>query len=492
MIFPSTRATDPLNRLRNYTCHWTAGQESQIFFSVDYFPVDLFGFVPNIMLPTPSLSPSLGLCAPEDRLGLVLAGRLELTRILGVGAYGVVYTARDIFTGRDFAVKALNKIGLDSRQQRFQQREIQLHHEASHHPNVVSLVKIMDSMDTTYVVLEYCPEGDLFSSITEKCFYIGNDLLVKQAFLQILDAVDFCHSIGVYHRDLKPENILVTDGGHTVKLADFGLATRDEITSDFGCGSMFYMSPGTVINPNFPLVLTNSVECQSTAPSSQTCYASAPNDVWSLGVILVNLTCGRNPWKRASVEDATFRAYLKDSRFLSSILPISSELERILGRIFECNPSRRIALSELRELILNCHCFTARPKLPPTPPPMDYSEAIFEPTPVFVHPFDNTYAPPFTPPSSPPAQAQPKSLEEPPSHSWSAVDSDSESDSDNDSVYSATSSVSSMSDHEELPTLHRSTGRNAMALPTNHYYIPATDPWTKTVAYQDVFPSLRY
>ena len=196
------------------------------------------------MLPTPPLSPSLGLCAPEDRLGFVLAGRLELTGILGVGAYGVVYTARDIFTGRGYAIKALNKLGLDSRQRRFQQREIQLHHEASHHPNVVSLIKIMDSEDTTYVVLEYCPEGDLFSSITEKCFYIGNDHLVKKAFLQVLDAVEFCHSLGIYHRDLKPENILVTDGGHTVKLADFGLATRDEVTSDFGCGSTFYMSPG--------------------------------------------------------------------------------------------------------------------------------------------------------------------------------------------------------------------------------------------------------
>ncbi|MCJ1414451.1 hypothetical protein MMC32_000777 [Xylographa parallela] len=207
------------------------------------------------MLPTPPPSPSLGYCAPEDRLGLLLAGCLELTGILGVGAYGVVYTAVDILTNTPYAVKALNKIGLDSRQRRFQQREIQLHHEASHHPNVVSLVKIMDSKDCTFVVLEYCPEGDLFTSITEGGYYIGNDHLVKQAFLQILDAVDFCHSIGIYHRDLKPENILVTDGGRTVKLADFGLATKDEITSDFGCGSTFYMSPGRASGFLLPHVL---------------------------------------------------------------------------------------------------------------------------------------------------------------------------------------------------------------------------------------------
>lgn len=201
-----------------------------------------------IMFPTPPPSPSPSghaSCAAEDRLGLLLAGRLELIGILGTGAYGVVYTAIDLFTNTLYAVKALNKTGLDARQRRFQQREIQLHHEASHHPNVVSLVKIMDSDDCIYVVLEYCPEGDLFASITEGGYYIGNDRLVRQAFLQILDTVEFCHSIGIYHRDLKPENILVADGGRTVKLADFGLATKDEVTSDFGCGSTFYMSPGT-------------------------------------------------------------------------------------------------------------------------------------------------------------------------------------------------------------------------------------------------------
>ena len=197
-----------------------------------------------MLLSPPSSPPLLASCVPEDRLGLVLADWLELTGILGVGAYGVVYTAIDIRTNVPYAVKALNKVGLDPRQRRFQHQEIQLHHEASHHPNVLSLVKIMDSHDCTFVVLEYCPEGDLFSSITERGHFVGNDFLAKRAFLQILDAVDFCHSIGTYHRDLKPENILVTDEGLTVKLADFGLATKEYVTSDFGCGSTFYMSPG--------------------------------------------------------------------------------------------------------------------------------------------------------------------------------------------------------------------------------------------------------
>lgn len=201
------------------------------------------GMYPH-MLPTPPPSPVMRCYAPEDRLGLLLANRLELTSVLGVGAYGVVYTAIDIHTNIPYAVKALNKAGLDPRQRKFQQREIKLHHMASQHPNVVSLVRIMDSVDCTFVVIEFCPEGDLFTNITERGLFVGNDPLAKRAFLQILDAVQYCHSIGIYHRDLKPENILVADHGMTVKLADFGLATTDVYTSDFGCGSTFYMSPG--------------------------------------------------------------------------------------------------------------------------------------------------------------------------------------------------------------------------------------------------------
>ncbi|KAJ5657283.1 uncharacterized protein N7484_000932 [Penicillium longicatenatum] len=270
---------------------------------------------------------------PEDRLGLILGDRLELTSILSVGDKSATYTAVDIHTNISYCVKALNKVRQDSRQLKSQQQEIRLHHLAGQHPNVISLVRIIDSVDDTYIVMELCPEGDLFCSITEKGNFVGNGPLVKRAFLQILDAVQFCHSQGIYHRNLKPESILVKDEGMTLMLASFSLATTDHFTSDFGCGSPFYMSPDS-------------------------CYASAPNDVWSLGVILVNLTCGRNPWKRASTEDSTFRAYLKDPFFLRTILPISNEVVTILSRIFECDPEKRITVQELRQLILECPHFT--------------------------------------------------------------------------------------------------------------------------------------
>lgn len=113
----------------------------------------------------------------------------------------------------------------------------------------------------------------------------------------------------------------------------------------------------------YPL-LTNITECQQSTPTPYASYASAPNDVWSLGVILVNLTCGRNPWKRAYLEDSTFRAYMRDRSFLQSILPISDELNSILARIFEPNPALRITLPDLRDAILACGQFSIHPSSP--------------------------------------------------------------------------------------------------------------------------------
>lgn len=109
-------------------------------------------------------------------------------------------------------------------------------------------------------------------------------------------------------------------------------------------------------------------------------YLSAPNDVWSLGVVLVNLTCGRNPWKKASSDDATFRAFEQDPSFLRSILPISAELNFILGRIFDPNPRTRITLDQLRHLIVACPRLTASAyhQLPPSPPCMPYDYDVVD------------------------------------------------------------------------------------------------------------------
>jgi serine/threonine protein kinase len=115
----------------------------------------------------------------------------------------------------------------------------------------------------------------------------------------------------------------------------------------------------------------NSTECQQSNPKPFACYDSEANDVWSLGVILVNLTCGRNPWKRAAMDDSTFRAFVRNRDFLQTILPISDGLNAVLQRIFQTDPKRRIGLGELRQLILECPQLgqdSTDASLPPSPP----------------------------------------------------------------------------------------------------------------------------
>lgn len=309
-------------------------------------------------------------------------GRLQLVSLLGLGAYGVVYLARDVSSlahqrterapflqgtsSGYYAVKCLNKVGLDSRQRAFQRREILLHTMSSSHASVVTLHRVIDNPwdPYVYVILDFCADGDLFTMITEKQRYMlppepfvpdpcandgrplppdeaytharaKMDLMIKDVFGQILDAVEHCHSLGIFHRDLKPENILCTAEGRRVFLADFGLATGDRTSADFGCGSSFYMGP----------------ECQGGITHRLSEYNTAANDVWSLGVILINFICGRNPWKQATPNDDTFREYLRDPDFLEKILPISDEVHAVLKRIFTLRPEARPSVSELRRWV---------------------------------------------------------------------------------------------------------------------------------------------
>ena len=92
--------------------------------------------------------------------------------------------------------------------------------------------------------MDYASGGDLFSQIIYNGRYLCDDYLIKRVFFQILDAVDYCHSLGIYHRDLKPANVFCFDNGLRVAITDFGLATTEKISEEFHTGSVYHMSPG--------------------------------------------------------------------------------------------------------------------------------------------------------------------------------------------------------------------------------------------------------
>lgn len=196
--------------------------------------------------PTPPLSPLPPRSAyfnPQSLLNTFIDNQtIELQSVLGIGAYGVVYLGQNFLTGQYFAVKLLIHTSSNS-------KEIDIHAYLSGHPNILKFEKVVYENNRTFMVIEYCPEGDLFSAITSRSHYnqrkiLGNNEYIKYIFLQIIDAVHYCHQNNISHRDLKPENIMLTSKLR-VKLADFGLATTEQVSNEFGCGSTFYFSPGT-------------------------------------------------------------------------------------------------------------------------------------------------------------------------------------------------------------------------------------------------------
>ncbi|KAJ6627818.1 kinase-like domain-containing protein [Mycena sp. CBHHK59/15] len=272
-------------------------------------------------------------------------GNLELVDVLGVGGYGVVYRAVETHSHAPchYAVKCLmhSQATITPRQRQLHIREIALHQIASAHPNIVTLHRVIEEDNRTYIIMDYASDGDLFSQILYGCRYLGNDKLIKHVFMQLLDAVEYCHSLGIYHRDLKPENVLCFDGGYRVAITDFGLATTEKLSEEFRTGSVYHMSP----------------ECQGGEFAPTGSYSPMFNDIWSLGIVLLNLTTGRNPWKAATLTDSTFRAYLRDpSEFLTTVLPISAELNAVLVRMLEIDWRDRMTIPELRIALEGVTC----------------------------------------------------------------------------------------------------------------------------------------
>ena len=166
-------------------------------------------------------------------------GNLRVESILGEGAYGIVYRALDIRTGVYYAVKCIEKKSSED----YHTREERLHARVSSHPHVLTFHREFQEDQFIFYVYDLCA-GDLHSVIKKATFF-REDELIKRVFVQIIDALEYCHSLGVYHRDLKPENILVSarSGDIDVFVADFGLATTSKMTKR-SCGTPCFMSPG--------------------------------------------------------------------------------------------------------------------------------------------------------------------------------------------------------------------------------------------------------
>ncbi|TDL29457.1 kinase-like protein, partial [Rickenella mellea] len=268
-------------------------------------------------------------------------GRYVLQKRIGSGGYSVVYLAIDLHSveKHEVAVKCLMHRTLSQQQKLY--NEVLLHKSASHLAGVIDIYDTVEEDDFTFIILEYCSGGDLFSMVTEHRLYLGKDEYIRRVFLQLLETISSLHELGIYHRDLKPENVMCSRDGMKVKVADFGLATDSEHSDQFGSGSIYYMTPECIAG------------CYTDALPA---YSTRASDIWALGVILVNLITSRSPWRCAMQSDPAFHRYTRDSNSLHEMLPISKAAFKFVDRIFR-NHGNNLSLTDLRKEFLEIDSF---------------------------------------------------------------------------------------------------------------------------------------
>ena len=207
--------------------------------------------------------------------------RLE-KKVLGEGAFAKVRLATSEKSGQSVAVKIIKRKKLNQRTEELLQREVK-HHERLRHPNIVRLRCSIMTPTKYYLVMEFCPRGDLLQFVNTSGWL--KDELARSLFRGLMEGINFCHKLGICHRDLKLENIMLTGeepAPPSVKIADFGLsvlqATPQHHSVTF-CGSPLYAAPELMTD--------------GAAPDG---YDASRSDVWSCGVILYALLCSALPF----------------------------------------------------------------------------------------------------------------------------------------------------------------------------------------------------
>ncbi|KAJ3232014.1 hypothetical protein HDU81_003341 [Chytriomyces hyalinus] len=305
-----------------------------------------------------------------------------MVSVIGTGSFAHVYLAESVavasssasFESEKRAVKRLFKAGLDERQLVLQRQEAEVMKSMDPHPNVIQLLATVEDADCLYLIMEYC-ELDLYEAITQQGGFPED--VVKEVFVQIADAVLHCHNSGWYHRDLKPENCLISTANYKVKLADFGLTTAEEWSTELGCGSVRYMAPECFdLTHNTPEGLSPGQPVPPPAKSLPVPpgvlsggYSPAANDVWALGVILLNLLFGKNPWFEAHMTDAIFSAFaISNPNILRQQFNLTLQFDAILRRVFELDPRRRCSVQDLKLLVESVTHFVEKDTTPASLP----------------------------------------------------------------------------------------------------------------------------
>lgn len=274
--------------------------------------------------------------------GVILGGRYQTIAPLNHGSFGMVFTAKDLVTTDTVAIKCLTKksavsddcsdFAIDEKSEEFA-----LHSRLRSHPNIVNVVDSFETDAHLFIVLEFCARGDLYEAIREGHGPLETEH-VRQFMLELVDAVSYIHSKGVYHRDIKPENIFLTESG-SLKLGDFGLATADKWSVESTVGSDRYMSP----------------EQYDSAGAG---YSPPQADIWAIGVCLLNILFSRNPFTTPTEADPLFLDFSRDKQSLFDVFPtMSQDTYEVIVQLMNLDPRKR-SLIGARAALVNAVSFT--------------------------------------------------------------------------------------------------------------------------------------
>ena len=273
--------------------------------------------------------------------GVIIGDRYQTISPLNHGSFGMVFMAKDIKTNQTVAIKCLAKPAANDDGFQFtiddQSEELVLHNRLGAHPNIVSLLDSFETEAHVYLVLEFCPRGDLYEAIRMDHGPLETEH-VRRFMLELVDAVAYMHDKGIYHRDIKPENIFLTKSG-AMKLGDFGLATTDTWSYEVMVGSDRYMSP----------------EQYDSAGAG---YSPAQADVWAVGICLLNILFSRNPFTIPTEEDPLFLDFSRDKQSLFDVFPaMSQDTYEVIVQSMNLDPTKR-SLAGVREALLRVVSFT--------------------------------------------------------------------------------------------------------------------------------------
>ncbi|XP_023668007.1 MAP/microtubule affinity-regulating kinase 4 isoform X3 [Brienomyrus brachyistius] len=248
-------------------------------------------------------------------------GNYRLLKTIGKGNFAKVKLARHILTGREVAIKIIDKTQLNPTSLQKLFREVRIM-KGLKHPNIVQLFEVIETDKTLYLIMEYASGGEVFDYLVSHGRMKEKEARAK--FRQIVSAVHYCHQKNIVHRDLKAENLLL-DADSNIKIADFGFSNEFTLGNklDTFCGSPPYAAPELFQGKK---------------------YDGPEVDIWSLGVILYTLVSGSLPFDGQNLKELRERVLRGKYR-----VPfyMSTDCEGILRRFLVLNPTKRCTLEQI-------------------------------------------------------------------------------------------------------------------------------------------------